>query len=293
MREVFRLAKEKSEKVQSYNKGKYDGKVREVGIAEGDHVLVKNLREKGGTGKLRSYWEHQIFEVISQQGDLPVYQVRSVDKPRDVRVLHRNHLMKCDELPLNVFKEIEDLEKKKPERKAKKEQKTPAAGGKPKVSEDLEDKPVTNEESDEDFEMQLEVEYEGRKEDTILAPEPASEIEEVNGDVVEEETSVVNPPAAHDLPTIEELDQETEGSVGGGETSVVNPPTTHDLPTIEELDEEAGESGEGEEESSGDSEDEKEIPLRRTSREPKARKIHDIPGIRQTILLIFQLTDSS
>ena len=161
----------------------------------------------------------------------------------------------------------------------RKSRKPPAAGGKPKISEDLEDKPVTNEESDEDYEMQLEVEYEGGKEDTILAPEPASEIEEVNGDVVEEETSVVNPTTAHDLPTIEELDQETEGSVGGGETSVVNPPTTHDLPTIEELDEEAGESGEGEEESSGDSEDEKEIPLRRTSREPKARKIMTYPEL--------------
>ena len=71
------------------------------------------------------------------------------------------------------------------------------------------------------------------------------------------------------------MEQETEGSVeGGGETSVVNPPTTHDLYIIEELDEEAGESGD-----SGDSEDEKEIPLRRTSREPKARKIMTYPEL--------------
>ena len=118
MQEVFRLAKERSGKIQSYNKGKYDKKVREIEIKEGDHVLVKNLRERGGTGKLRSTWEHQIFEVVRQQGDLPVYHVRNLDKPRDVRVLHRNHLLKCDELPLDVFKD-KPAEEKMEEKKEK------------------------------------------------------------------------------------------------------------------------------------------------------------------------------
>ena len=44
MQEVFKVAKEKNVKSQAYNKGKYDGKVREVGIEEGDRVLVKNLK---------------------------------------------------------------------------------------------------------------------------------------------------------------------------------------------------------------------------------------------------------
>ena len=139
MQEVFRLAKEKNEKVQVYNKGKYDQKVKEIGIEEGDHVLVKNLREKEGTGKLRSHWEHHIFEVVNQQGDLPVFKVRNLDKPKDIRVLHRNHLMKCEELPLDVFKEV-DSEVEKEQLKPKKTQRgkpaaKPKATAKPKAQE--------------------------------------------------------------------------------------------------------------------------------------------------------------
>ena len=55
MKEVFRLAKEKNEKPQALSKGKSNQKVKEIGIEEGDHVLVKNLRESGGTDKLRSH----------------------------------------------------------------------------------------------------------------------------------------------------------------------------------------------------------------------------------------------
>ncbi len=127
MKEVFRVAKEKSEVSQRYNKKKYDGKVKEMGIEVGDHVLVKNLREKGGTGKLRSHWEHHIFQVAEQQGDLPVFRVTNLENPRDSRLLHRNHLMKCEELPLDVFKEVETVEdqntkkRKAKNRKSKKE----------------------------------------------------------------------------------------------------------------------------------------------------------------------------
>ena len=122
MREVFRLVKEKIGKARAYNKDKYDGTLREIGIFEGDHVLVRNLRETGGTGSLCGYWEDQNFKVVCQQRDLPVYRTQSLDKPRNVRVLRRNHLMRCDELLLNVFKAVEDLErqnegKKKPPKK--------------------------------------------------------------------------------------------------------------------------------------------------------------------------------
>ena len=52
MKEAFELAREKNEKSQAYNKVKYDQKVKEVGVEIGDQVLVRNLREQGGTGKL-------------------------------------------------------------------------------------------------------------------------------------------------------------------------------------------------------------------------------------------------
>ena len=109
MAEAFRVARERNAKSQEYNKGKYDSKVKEVGIVVGDQVLVKNLREKGGTGKLSSHWERQVFKVIKQQEELPVYHVQSVRNPRDVRVLHRNHLMKCEQLSADVFEEEEEV----------------------------------------------------------------------------------------------------------------------------------------------------------------------------------------
>ena len=94
---------------------------------------------------------------------------------------------------------------------------------------------------DEDCELQLEIEYENA--DAILVPDPTSEIVEEIEDELVEETSVVNPPVAHNLPAIEELDAEAEEIV------------------------------EGEEENSGDSEEEEEIPQRKSLRERKARKI--------------------
>ena len=38
----------------------YDKKVHGNELKEGDQVLMKNVREKGGTGKLKSHWERQI-----------------------------------------------------------------------------------------------------------------------------------------------------------------------------------------------------------------------------------------
>ena len=155
MKEVFRLAKEKNQKSQEYNKGKYDEKVKEIGIKEGDRVLVKNLRETGGTGKLKSRWEHQIFEVVNQQGDLPVYRLRNMDNRKDVRTLHRNHIMKCEELPLDVFKEVQ-VEQPKQNPKI---QRKPKATGKRVINRSAEEDPEEEEsrraDIDDDEEYQL------------------------------------------------------------------------------------------------------------------------------------------
>ena len=58
-------------------------------------MLIRNLKEKGGTGKLRSYWEDGIFTVVKKKDNLPVYTIKHLNKD-DVRVVHRNLLMKCN-----------------------------------------------------------------------------------------------------------------------------------------------------------------------------------------------------
>ncbi len=65
---------------------------------------MQNKRDRtNGTGKLRSYWEHSIFEVVEKKDNVPVYTIRNIDKKSDRRVVHRNLLMLCNELPVETF----------------------------------------------------------------------------------------------------------------------------------------------------------------------------------------------
>ena len=103
MKEAYELANKRIEKAAGYNKQYYDKKVHEVEVGVGDQVLVRNMREKGGTGKLRSHWERSLFTVEEKKNNLPVYKVKNVNNSKDVRVLHRNMLMKAEELPRELF----------------------------------------------------------------------------------------------------------------------------------------------------------------------------------------------
>ena len=103
MNEAFTIAREHIKKSAEYNKSHYDKKVKVVEVVPGDHVLIKNVREKGGTGKLKSYWEPNVFVVLKKDTSLPVYTLKNLNKDSDRRVIHRNLLMKCNDLPVELF----------------------------------------------------------------------------------------------------------------------------------------------------------------------------------------------
>ena len=62
--------------------------------------LFHTLPERGGTGKLRSYWEKDINIVVECVKDLPIFKVkRENNKNSKIGTLHKNLLITCNELP--------------------------------------------------------------------------------------------------------------------------------------------------------------------------------------------------
>ena len=82
-------------------KEQYDKKVNSSVLIPGDRVLVHNLTPRGGPGKLRSFWEQDIYIVVTRMGpESPVYKVRPESAKGRERVLHRNLLLPCNNLPI-------------------------------------------------------------------------------------------------------------------------------------------------------------------------------------------------
>ena len=117
MKEAHDIARQNIEKIADYNKRHYDKTAKAVEIKVGDLVLVRNMRQREGKVKMRSYWEESLFTVKEIKENVPVYTIRNVQNRRDVRVVHRNKLMRVNELPLNVFGEVE-AETRKPKPKS-------------------------------------------------------------------------------------------------------------------------------------------------------------------------------
>ena len=100
MQEAYQLVMKKSQDSALKQKKQYDKHVRTALLLPGDHVLIKNMTPHGGPGKLKSYWEEEIHIVESHiETDSPVYKVYPESGHGQSRVLHRNMLLPCPELP--------------------------------------------------------------------------------------------------------------------------------------------------------------------------------------------------
>ena len=105
MKNAFEVARENIHKSAVYNKKYFDKRANTVDLEVGDIVLVRNLREKVGKPKMHSWYEENLFKVMEQKEGIPVFTVKNIKKSKDVRVLHRNKLLKVNDMPLDVFEE--------------------------------------------------------------------------------------------------------------------------------------------------------------------------------------------
>lgn len=101
MAEAYVIASRSAAKTAARGKRQYDKKCYGAELQQGSRVLVRNVREKGGPGKIRSYWEDRVYVVVRRKGkDSPVFEVKPENGGGRTKVLHRNLLLPCDHLPI-------------------------------------------------------------------------------------------------------------------------------------------------------------------------------------------------
>ena len=104
MQEAYQIAQQNAKKTAERGKEYYNKRVSGGVLQSGDRVLVRNVSERGGPGKLRSDWEHVIHVVVERMGiQSPAYKVKSESGGGRTRVLHRSLLLPCDALELDAL----------------------------------------------------------------------------------------------------------------------------------------------------------------------------------------------
>ena len=60
MSDASNIANQNVSKRNNSNKEMYDKKIYGRSLAVSDRVLMKNISKRGGTGKLRTFWDYKI-----------------------------------------------------------------------------------------------------------------------------------------------------------------------------------------------------------------------------------------
>ncbi|XP_061600648.1 uncharacterized protein LOC133463244 [Cololabis saira] len=228
MEEAYRLASETAQGERDRAKERYDQKSFGAELYPGCRVLVRNMSERGGPGKLRSFWEDQVHVVTERKHqDSPVYEVKPERGSGRTRVLHRNMLLPCDFLP------VEQSQPEKP--KTTKSKSRTKHRDKRQVKAQLQDQQNSSEDEEDNWRV-------------ISAPS-ARKYGQVSGDLrAEAEEFVPQPVTADPEPDLEEEEQRQ----GAEEDDGLEPEANRDEPegvepdgeNAEAADPEAGESDE-------------------------------------------------
>ncbi len=89
MQEAYGISMKNMKKAAAKGQRNYNRRAWSSVLEPGDHMLVRNLSERGGQGKLRAYWEKQTYVVKGRRGeDGPVYVVVPLNGTGKERVLH-------------------------------------------------------------------------------------------------------------------------------------------------------------------------------------------------------------
>ncbi|XP_056237881.1 uncharacterized protein LOC130172928 [Seriola aureovittata] len=163
MKEAYEIASAAAQKEASRGKRYYDHKTYGAQLHPGNRVLLRNLRERGGPGKLRSHWEDTVYVVVSQKSpDMPVYEIKP-ERGDKSRTVHRNLLLPCDSLPVE-----------KPERKGREKSKKRRRQNKGEDQQQLQQQ-GTDVESEEEGELVWRLPQQHNNDGRVTAPTPGVE----------------------------------------------------------------------------------------------------------------------
>ena len=100
MEDAYKIAAAKSGQSMAKGRQRYNERAFATDLKPGDRVLVKRLLDRGGPGKLRSFWEDDIY-IVARRPDPgnAVYEVELESRPGRKRMLRRNLLLPCPFLP--------------------------------------------------------------------------------------------------------------------------------------------------------------------------------------------------